>query len=206
MQEAASRYTPELRIRLKAWLRDVMKQRDWTAERWAREASIAPTTITRFLNTDDPARTPSVRTLEKLARAAGVPAMHEQSQVLIAIVHRKTLLQHALNVSPQCVDLFQMPPEDYLPALPRYVDCRVVEIDNGRMAIARPCPAEGIPIRARVLVEWDCTSVRAYWYLPPYVVSVETGTQPPHILNLNDPETHILGIMVGEFVPYGEDT
>jgi hypothetical protein len=206
MQEAASRYTPELRTRLKAWFRDVMKQRAWTAERWAREAQIAPTTITRFLNTDDPSRTPSSRTLERLARAAGVPAMHEQSQVLIAIVHRKTILQHAKDVSPQCVDLFGMPPEDYLPALPRYADCRIVEMDCGRMAIVRPCPHNGIPRKARVLVEWDSASILPYWYLPPYVVSIEMAGQPPHILSLDDPMTHILGVMVGEFLPYGENT
>lgn len=64
--------TAELIATLRAWMEGVMQHHQWSAERWASEAGIAGTTITRFLK--DPERAiPSAQTLWKLQNAAGIP-------------------------------------------------------------------------------------------------------------------------------------
>jgi hypothetical protein len=60
-----------IRARLKIWMLETMKRENWSVERWANEAGVSGSTLTEFLNSDDPARLLSCRTLEKLARAAG---------------------------------------------------------------------------------------------------------------------------------------
>lgn len=62
-----------LRNRLRRWMIEAMAERKWSAERWGREASTAPTNITRFLKNDN-AALPTTRTIEKLAYAIGIPA------------------------------------------------------------------------------------------------------------------------------------
>lgn len=57
--------------RVAAWMRGVMRRRNWTAERWARLASTSPTNITRFLSHGG--NVPSTRTLMKLSAVAGEP-------------------------------------------------------------------------------------------------------------------------------------
>ena len=176
-----------------------MLQKNWSAERWAREAHISGTTITRFLNTDDPHRTPSTKTLDKLARAAGVPPLHEAGQILIAIIHRDTLLTAARDVAPGQLDLFSMPPDDYHPAIAKYADCRMVEMDNGRYAVCRN--AEPKPGRLVVAVDGD-SSVNQYIYAPPVLVSVEmSGKTRP----LESPGLQIIGRKVAEFIDHGDD-
>jgi transcriptional regulator with XRE-family HTH domain len=197
--EAAGRYTPQLRDRLKIWLINVMKQRGWSAERWARLAGIAPTTITRFLNSNDLSRVPSARTLEKLARAAGVPAMHEEAQVSIAIISKSQLLDEALNRGLNQVDVFSMVSDAYLPALPKYADCKLAQMDNGRYAILR---RQDYSRGDRVLVQRDNGTICPYYYEPPVLVPVEMSASGPHTLPLYDPAHRILGCMVGEFIDY----
>lgn len=57
---------------VRQWMDDVMRKTGWAPERWARQANIAPTTITRFLNSENYTYLPSYRTLTKLAGAANV--------------------------------------------------------------------------------------------------------------------------------------
>jgi transcriptional regulator with XRE-family HTH domain len=56
---------------LRKWMTDVMQEREWNAQEWARKASTSPTNITRFLRGSD--HIPSYATLIKLAIAAGKP-------------------------------------------------------------------------------------------------------------------------------------
>jgi hypothetical protein len=175
-----------------------MEQKSWTAEEWARQAGISGTTITRFLNFDDPGRTPSTRTLEKLRSAAGLPPMQETNQILIGVVRRNALLD-AVRRTPHQVDIFTMDPDSYVAAPAKNADCCLAEMDNGRFAICRKAdPVPGKP----VLVARGDTSIAAYWYEPPVLVAVETGGQGPHSLPLASPHHQILGLMVGEYISY----
>ena len=60
----------KIRQTLVEWLRDVMRENDWSAEDWARHAGTSPTNLTRLLSRDD-ASLPGTETLFKLSRAAG---------------------------------------------------------------------------------------------------------------------------------------
>jgi len=71
---------------LRGWMRRVMRERQWSAEHWARTAGVAGTTITRYLNATDPdagpRRRPTSATVEKLAAAAGVPFTYSQEPAM----------------------------------------------------------------------------------------------------------------------------
>ncbi|WP_292052076.1 MULTISPECIES: LexA family protein [unclassified Brevundimonas] len=59
---------------IRAWMRDTMTATGLTIREWASRSGVAPSTISRALNADYEFVT-SGRTLEKLARGAGVKAM-----------------------------------------------------------------------------------------------------------------------------------
>lgn len=191
----------EIRVYIKSWLLRTMKQRNLSAEKWAKLAGISGTTITRFLNTDDPRRTPNSATIEKLKRAAGVPGLHEPQQVLIALVRRDTLLEAARRLGTASVDLFTMPPDDYVPAPERYRDCRLQEMDNGRFAICR----EAAPVVGkRVLVLHGDKSIAPYWYTPPMLVPLYPSEVAGPVA-ADDPAVKILGRTRGEYMPYPDE-
>ena len=56
---------------VRAWLEGILEHRGWAAERLAREAGVAPTTLTRFLH-HQTKYMPSWRTVSRVARAARV--------------------------------------------------------------------------------------------------------------------------------------
>jgi hypothetical protein len=57
---------------IRAWMVETMKARNWSPERWAREAGIEGTVITQYLN--DPTQAPpDAATLRKLSDAAASP-------------------------------------------------------------------------------------------------------------------------------------
>lgn len=56
------------------WMRRQLDRRAWSAERWAREAGLAATTVTRAMSDTYPSVS-SVPTLHALAKAAGVPSV-----------------------------------------------------------------------------------------------------------------------------------
>jgi len=64
---------PEQRI-IAAWMRRVMQQKDWSAQEWAKQSGVTPTNISRAVR-DDYESITSIRTLDKLARAARVPSV-----------------------------------------------------------------------------------------------------------------------------------
>ena len=55
---------------IKVWMREVMKQKCWTANEWATKSGTSPTNITRFL-TPTSEIMPSGATIAKLSRTAG---------------------------------------------------------------------------------------------------------------------------------------
>lgn len=64
---------PEQRI-IASWMRRVMDQKKWTPQTWADHAGFAATNITRAIKEDYGSVT-TVRTLDKLAKAASVPSV-----------------------------------------------------------------------------------------------------------------------------------
>lgn len=56
------------------WMRCQLDRLEWLPERWAREAGLAPTTVTRAMS-DNYGSVSSVTTLNALARAAGIPSV-----------------------------------------------------------------------------------------------------------------------------------
>lgn len=64
--------TPEQRV-IVAWLRNVMRNKGISAERWAIMAGVAPTSITRAMR-ESYTGTSSMPLLHRLARAADVPS------------------------------------------------------------------------------------------------------------------------------------
>lgn len=54
------------------WIKRAMERRGWTANRLAKEAGLAPSTVHRALN--DPRFVTSTTTLEKIATATGLPS------------------------------------------------------------------------------------------------------------------------------------
>jgi len=56
------------------WMRRQLARLQWKPERWAREAGLAPTTVTRAMS-EEYQSVSSVTTLDALARAARVPSI-----------------------------------------------------------------------------------------------------------------------------------
>lgn len=67
------------------WMARQLERTGWSAERWAREASLAPTTVTRAMSPHYHSVS-SVPTLHALARAADVPSILNflEGQVIIS--------------------------------------------------------------------------------------------------------------------------
>ena len=69
-------------VQIRAWMRTVMDNRNWSAEHWARVAGTSPTNITRFLK--DAMHVPSTQTIAKLSRACG--SMPDIAQQVLSLV------------------------------------------------------------------------------------------------------------------------
>ncbi len=199
------------REQLKLWLRDTMKRKQWSAERWAKTANLSGTTITRFLNSDDPHRVLTQRTVEKLASAADIPSPHELPQVFIAVIKTDQLLQEARSRFPVHLDLFTMPYLDQVPAPDRYKHCRLVQLDNGRFAICEQAEIGKLPPGSRLVVLRDCTTPHAstagYFFDPPMLVPADPCSVKTHwvsSLPLAGPNHQILGRMRGEYIDYDD--
>lgn len=93
-----------LRDRLRRWMTDTMQIKQWSAERWGKEAGTAPTNITRFLKSGS-APIPTMRTLEKLAQAAQVPVPSQNAAKLplgsIPIIDVTTIRMVHFPAEPQ---------------------------------------------------------------------------------------------------------
>lgn len=204
--------SPEHREQLKLWLRETMKAKNWSAEKWAKQANLSGTTITRFLGSEDPNRILTERTIEKLARAADIASPHEPPQVFIAYVTRDQLLEEARRIFPRHVDLFLMPSNKFIPAPDQFEDCRLVELDNGKLAICKQQELTEYKPGNRLAVLRDCITPNAstsiYRWNPPMLVPVETcrpdGTWVS-ALPIGGMDHQILGRAVGHFEPYSDD-
>lgn len=64
---------PEQKI-IADWMRRQRERKGWTSEEWARRACVSTSTVSRAQSDDYPSVT-AVLTLDKLAKAAGVPSI-----------------------------------------------------------------------------------------------------------------------------------
>lgn len=115
--------------------------------------------------------------------------MQSRPQILIPLVHRDSLLNHARRIAPNPVDLFSMAADEFIPAPERYKDCRLQQMDNGQSAICHPAaPRFG----KRVLVlNRERDSVALYRYTPPLLVPAE-GNQMADAIPADSPGIQIL--------------
>ena len=65
---------------IRVWMREVMTNREWSANKWATKAGTSPSNITRFINGSK--FTPSSKTLAKLIYVAGSsPVLSRASEI-----------------------------------------------------------------------------------------------------------------------------
>jgi transcriptional regulator with XRE-family HTH domain len=188
------RGSPSMRKAIGQWLLETMRSRDWSAERWGREAGIAPTTITRFLNDTDFEHTLSMTTLEKLSRAADIPINFRAlqiEQVYVAVIGRRELLDRYKMPDKTDFDIYHLSSERKIPVPSGYGDCKAVEIEGGRLALCRnQCPRNG----QRVVAVVDCERIDVYlWHTALMVSTTNIG----EIRRVRDADAQVLGVCVG---------
>jgi hypothetical protein len=80
---------------IRVWMRNVMENRQWSANKWATMAGTSPTNITRFLNGGK--FLPSSKTLGKLAYIAGSAPQLSQNALTDATTRTISLLDSKGN-------------------------------------------------------------------------------------------------------------
>ena len=80
---------------IRVWMRSVMHQREWSANKWATLAGTSPTNITRFLNGGK--FVPSSKTIGKLSYIAGSAPSLSQNATLDAASRTILLKDHLEN-------------------------------------------------------------------------------------------------------------
>ena len=80
---------------IRVWMRSVMHQREWSANKWATMAGTSPTNITRFLNGGK--FVPSSKTIAKLSYIAGSAPSLSQNATLDAASRTILLKDHLEN-------------------------------------------------------------------------------------------------------------
>ena len=93
-----------------------------------------------------------------------------------------------------------MPPDEYHPSISKYLDCRMVEMDNGIFAVLRNAPPK--PGKLVAAVDAAKGTVCPYVYAPPVLSPVETAGK---IIPMDAPGLTILGRKVAEFIDHGDD-
>ena len=84
---------------IRVWMRSVMHQREWSANKWATLAGTSPTNITRFLNGGK--FVPSSKTIGKLSYIAGSAPQLSQNATLDASSRLIALKDHLENTIGQ---------------------------------------------------------------------------------------------------------
>jgi len=84
---------------IRVWMRSVMHQRQWSANKWATLAGTSPTNITRFLNGGK--FVPSSKTIGKLSYIAGSAPQLSQNATLDASSRAIALKDHLENTIGQ---------------------------------------------------------------------------------------------------------
>lgn len=155
------------RERMREWLLWCMREKHWSAERWARAANLSGTTITRFMNSADENRILSWPTVAKLAEAANVPPLNEHGQVLIAIIRRDQLIRWSEEFPHKPVDITEMDSDERMPVPADLGDCKAVELEDGTLGVCRKAE---VPPGKVAVVELAPGRACLFTHAPPLLV------------------------------------
>ena len=112
---------------IRVWMRSVMHQREWSANKWATMAGTSPTNITRFLNGGK--FVPSSKTIGKLSYIAGSAPQLSQNATLDAASRTILLKDHLENDIGQ-VNVYNLTGEIVAYKMIRAFPARGVEVDD----------------------------------------------------------------------------
>jgi hypothetical protein len=91
---------------IRVWMRQVMQDREWSANHWATLAGTSPTNITRFLN--EGTFTPSSTTIAKLVHAAGSQPNFSSTHNLMMQKVRQIVLYNEANQKIDVIGVYGM--------------------------------------------------------------------------------------------------
>ena len=91
---------------IRVWMRQVMQDREWSANHWATLAGTSPTNITRFLN--EGTFTPSSTTIAKLVHAAGSQPNLSSVQNMMMQKVRQIILYDETNKQIDVIGVYGM--------------------------------------------------------------------------------------------------
>ena len=91
---------------IRVWMRQVMQDREWSANHWATLAGTSPTNITRFLN--EGTFTPSSTTIAKLVHAAGSQPNLSSTHNLMMQKVRQIILYNEANQQIDVIGVYGM--------------------------------------------------------------------------------------------------
>ncbi len=129
----------DTRQKIVRWMRNVLVEKNWTAERWARGAGTSPTNITRFLSNES-AALPSTATLAKLAEAAGSEPRLLDQRLVVGMIETPVLSDGAL--------LQFLPLHCKTPAAIKFL------LAEQEMTIALPKQGTGMAFAVNITTDW----------------------------------------------------
>lgn len=185
----------ETRDAIRRWMRKVLADKNWTANRWAKLSGTTPTNITRFLN---PASTivPSADTIAKLAMVAG--SMPEIGSKPATTPVQMVPLRAWGHLTRAKQKLLGHVPTTMVASTEAYaVTCESDALDlggvqRGDTLICEP-PRLYKPAKERICLMSIGHRAHLGLYMPPFLMPKSTNTQ--HIaLPLEDGE--VLGVVI----------
>jgi len=186
---------PETRDAIRRWMRSVLSEKNWTANRWAKLAGTSPTNITRFLN---PASTivPSSDTISKLAMVAGsLPELG--SAVPSTPVHMVPLRSWASLGRARFKPIGHVPTTMAASSEAFAVNCESDALDLGGVSVGDTLICEPPrlykPAKGRICLMKIASRVHLGIYAPP--VLMPKSTNPQHIA-LPIENSDVLGVAV----------
>lgn len=201
--------TEKDRATIRAWMRRVMSEHNWSAAQWARQADTSATNITRFLN-GAAKHIPSSKTIAALARVAGygpnyldlstqtmnasraLPLLENPAQLQIIIDKRRRKDLESLS--------------SVLVSVNRVFDgvMFVVEITessfdaNGVMSgdhvVVLPEKEQPLEPNSKVVAMNEQGKAGVYMYNPPYLTTASTSGLGP--LKLDSTDMKVVGTAI----------
>ena len=169
----------ETREAIRRWMRQVLAEKKWTANRWAKLAGTSPTNITRFLN---PASSivPSSDTITKLATIAGsLPELG--GAPASAPVHMVPLREWSAlaRVKPKSIGM--IPTTMAVSTDAFAVNCDTDALDLGGVSmgdtlICEP-PRQFKPAKGRIVIMKIGVKILLGIYMPPVLMPKSTNAQ-----------------------------
>lgn len=197
----------ELRDSLRAWLRDVLDERQLTPNKLAGLAGFRPTTLTRFLNDSDAKHTLSTPTIDAIVRATGcapprlrgaVPVRPARREVDAAVLAESSgdertdeavryLCQADPNLAPWQLHSRAIEALGYLPGDVVIVD-QATEPATGDVVCAQVYEGRGAETKFRL-------------YQRPWLLPAAIDRLPRVPILVDDRNARVAGVVVAMFRP-----